>query len=226
MVDSPSVTHKSNRGATYWLTGLSGAGKSTLSEAVKAHMDKVLGDSSKVFILDGDVIRTGLNKGLGFDEASRTENIRRIGEVSKLFNMAGVIVFVAFISPIAKDRDSAKQLHKDANLAFYEVHISASLEVCEKRDVKGLYKKARAGEIPNFTGVSANYDEPAACDLNVNTGDMTLAQSVSFVQKHMEEQKIISNKAEPIIFESLIKAASAEEAAAAAEMPSIDIDLT
>jgi adenylyl-sulfate kinase len=115
-------------------------------------------DPTKVFILDGDVIRTGLNKDLGFSAEARAENIRRISEVSKLFNLAGVIVFVAFISPYAKDRDFAKNLHKEAGLKFFECHISASLEVCEARDVKGLYKKARAGIIPVFTGISDPYD--------------------------------------------------------------------
>merc|ERR1719327_1485038 len=115
MVDShTAITHKSLSGATYWFTGLSGAGKSTLSEALKKHIDKVTGDGSKCFILDGDVIRTGLNKGLGFSEEDRAENIRRISEVSKLFCMSGAIVFVAFISPYSKDRDFAKKLHHEA----------------------------------------------------------------------------------------------------------------
>ena len=163
-------THKSLAGATYWFTGLSGAGKSTLSEALKKKLDTMTGDKSKVFILDGDIIRMGLNKGLGFSAEDRTENIRRISEVSKLFNMAGVIVFVAFISPYSKDRDFAKNLHAEAGLKFFECHISASLEVCEGRDVKGLYKKARAGDIPKFTGISDPYEAPTHGDLDVNTG--------------------------------------------------------
>ena len=170
MESHSSLTHKSLAGATYWFTGLSGAGKSTLSESLKKHLDAITGDHTKCFILDGDIIRTGLNKGLGFSMEDRAENIRRISEVSKLFNMAGVIVFVAFISPYSKDRDFAKQLHKDAGLKFFECHISASLEVCEGRDVKGLYKKARAGLIPSFTGISDPYQEPENCELNVNTG--------------------------------------------------------
>jgi len=111
MDSSPAQTHKALKGATYWFTGLSGAGKSTLSEALKKNLDTITGDSSKSFILDGDIIRTGLNKGLGFSEEDRAENIRRINEVSKLFNMAGVIVFVAFISPYAGARDLAKASH-------------------------------------------------------------------------------------------------------------------
>ena len=190
-------THKSLAGATYWFTGLSGAGKSTLSEALKAKLDTMTGDKSKVFILDGDIIRMGLNKGLGFSAEDRTENIRRISEVSKLFNMAGVIVFVAFISPYSKDRDFAKNLHAEAGLKFFECHISASLEVCEGRDVKGLYKKARAGDIPKFTGISDPYEAPANCDLNVDTGAQTLDQSAAFVINHMEEQAVIAKSSEP-----------------------------
>jgi len=148
------------KGATYWFTGLSGAGKSTLSGALKVKLDALLGDDKKVFILDGDVIRTGLNKDLGFSATDRAENIRRIAEVSKLFALSGQIVFVAFISPYGKDRDFAKQVHADAGIPFYECHISATLEVCEGRDVKGLYKKARAGVIPHFTGVSDPYEAP------------------------------------------------------------------
>jgi len=220
-----AITHKSGSGATYWFTGLSGAGKSTLSEALKKYMDKCLGDSSKVFILDGDIVREGLNKGLGFSAEDRAENIRRITEVSKLFNMAGVIVFVAFISPYAEARENAKQVHKAAGLPFFECHISASLEVCEGRDVKGLYKKARDGVIPNFTGISDPYEEPKNCDLNVNTGAMSLDQCVAFVMKHMEEKKIIIRKQEPIIFESLIKAPASKESSEANNLPVIDLDM-
>jgi adenylyl-sulfate kinase len=225
MVESTSATHKSLSGATYWFTGLSGAGKSTLSEALKKTLDVNLGDTSKVYILDGDVIRTGLNKGLTFSPEDRAENIRRIAEVSKLFNLAGVIVFVAFISPYAKDRDAAKNLHAASGLKFFECHISASLEVCEGRDVKGLYKKARAGQIPAFTGISDPYDAPTNPDLNVNTGEQTLEQSTAFLLKHMTEQKVISKTSSPIVFESLIQAPTAEEAAEAKDLPFIDLDL-
>jgi adenylyl-sulfate kinase len=189
MVES---TLKVQSGATYWFTGLSGAGKSTLSEAVKARLDKELGDANKVFILDGDIIRTGLNKGLGFSEEDRTENIRRIAEVSKLFNMSGQIVFVAFISPYANGRDFAKNLHRESGLKFFEGHISASLEVCEGRDVKGLYKKARAGVIPKFTGISDPYEEPKNPELKVDTGAMTLDAATQVVINHMLEEGVLS----------------------------------
>jgi adenylylsulfate kinase len=225
MDSSSTATHKSQCGATYWFTGLSGAGKSTLSESLKKNMDKMTNDPSKVFILDGDIIRTGLNKGLGFSAEDRTENIRRISEVSKLFNMAGVIVFVAFISPYSKDRDFAKDLHKAAGLKFFECHISASLEVCEGRDVKGLYKKARAGDIPKFTGISDPYEAPANCDLNVNTGEQTLEQSTAYVLKHMEEQKVLSKISAPVVYECLVSEASEAERTAANAMPHIDLDI-
>merc|ERR1719183_872670 len=201
-------------GATFWFTGLSGAGKSTLAEYVKANMDKALGDNKKVFILDGDIIRTGLNKGLTFSAEDRKENIRRIAEVSKLFNMAGSIVFVAFISPYGADRDFAKALHKDAGLKFFECHISASLEVCEKRDVKGLYKKARAGIIPNFTGVSDPYEEPKDCELNINTGTVPIEGCKNIVVNHMVREGVIQDNSSPRVVESLVHENAAKSAEA------------
>lgn len=162
------------KGATFWFTGLSGAGKSTLSTALKEKIDGMLKDNEKVFILDGDVIRAGLNKDLGFSAEDRAENIRRISEVAKLFAMSGQICFVAFISPYAKDRELARQMHKDKGLPFMECHIAASLEVCEKRDVKGLYAKARAGTIKNFTGVSDPYEAPEKPELKIETGEKSL----------------------------------------------------
>ena len=162
------------KGATFWFTGLSGAGKSTLSQYLKQQLDGMLGDNRKVFILDGDVIRTGLNKDLGFSAEDRAENIRRISEVAKLFALNGQICFVAFISPYAKDRDFAKKIHGDAGLCFHECHIAASLEVCEGRDVKGLYKKARDGIIKNFTGISDPYEAPENPSLRIDTGTLTV----------------------------------------------------
>lgn len=162
------------KGSTFWFTGLSGAGKSTLANAVKAKLDTMLEDKNKVFILDGDIIRQGLNKGLGFSEEDRAENIRRISEVSKLFALSGQIVFVAFISPYSNARDLAKTIHNDSHIPFYECYISATLEACETRDVKGLYKKARAGEIKNFTGISDPYEAPKTPDLDIKTHELTL----------------------------------------------------
>jgi adenylyl-sulfate kinase len=174
MESTQTSKHSIAKGATFWFTGLSGAGKSTLSNALKAKLDTLLGDSSKVFILDGDVIRKGLNKDLGFSAEDRAENIRRISEVSKLFALSGQICFVAFISPYSKDRDFAKNIHNENGIPFYECYINASLETCESRDVKGLYVKARAGEIKNFTGISDPYEAPAHPDLDIKTGELSL----------------------------------------------------
>lgn len=129
-----------SKGATIWLTGLSGAGKTTISELLKKTIDQHYGKEVPSFIFDGDIIRTGLNKDLGFSKEDRAENIRRIAEVTKLFNLSGSIAIVCFISPYEKDRDFARQIHKDSGLEFIEVHVSTSLELCETRDVKGLYK--------------------------------------------------------------------------------------
>ncbi len=161
-------------GCTLWFTGLSGAGKSTLSAALKVRLDQMLGDDMKCFLLDGDVIRTGLNKGLGFSAEDRAENIRRISEVTKLFAMSGQVSVTAFISPYKKDRDFGRQIHESAKLPFIECHIAAPLEVCEQRDVKGLYKKAREGIIKNFTGISDPYEAPENPELEVRTDQLNL----------------------------------------------------
>jgi len=227
MVEATSnstTTHSVTSGATYWFTGLSGAGKSTLSEALKKQLDRLVGDSAKVFILDGDVIRTGLNKDLGFSAEDRAENIRRIAEVSKLFCLAGQIVFVAFISPYSEHRNFAKQVHQAAGLKFFECHISASLEVCEGRDVKGLYKKAREGIIKNFTGISDPYEAPANPDMNINTGELSLDACQSLVINHMMKNGVLRINSERVIAESLWKAATADEAEAIASLPVLDID--
>jgi 3'-phosphoadenosine 5'-phosphosulfate synthase len=221
-MDSATYTH--GKGATFWFTGLSGAGKSTLSEALKKRLDVELGSDKKIFILDGDVIRTGLNKGLGFSAEDRAENIRRISEVSKLFNMAGQIVFVAFISPYKEGRDMAKNLHAAAGLEFCETHISASLEVCEGRDVKGLYAKARSGVIPKFTGISDPFEAPENPDLNVNTGEMSLDQAQDKVIDYMLSRGILNKKSEPRVVDSLVREATAAENAEYENLISVEID--
>jgi len=199
------------KGATFWFTGLSGAGKSTLSNAVKVELDKMLEDDNKSFILDGDVIRKGLNKDLGFTAEDRAENIRRISEVSKLFSMSGQLCFVAFISPYSKDRDFARQIHQENGIPFYECYINASLEVCEQRDVKGLYKKARAGEIKNFTGISDPYEAPSVPDMDIKTGDLSLENCVQFVIKKMLEDGILKDNHQPRVVDSLIETDISEE---------------
>ena len=226
MVESSSATsHSVSKGATYWFTGLSGAGKSTLSGALKEKIDKLVGDNRKVFLLDGDVIRSGLNKDLGFSAEDRAENIRRISEVSKLFCLAGQIVFVAFISPYAKDRDFARKVHADAGLDFVECHISASLEVCEQRDVKGLYKKARAGIIKHFTGISDPYEAPPNPELNVDTGSLNLEACQTKVLNDMLERGVLVDNNKPRVAESLVVAPTEAQAAEAAALKSIDIDI-
>ncbi|MCS5637633.1 MAG: adenylyl-sulfate kinase [Myxococcota bacterium] len=175
------------RGCTVWLTGLSGSGKSTLAVAA----EKELGERGKhTYILDGDNVRMGLNSNLGFSPEDRTENIRRIGEVAKLFTDAGTIVFSSFISPYRADRDAVREIMAEGD--FVEVYVSASLEVCESRDVKGLYAKARRGEIPEFTGISAPYEEPGAPELVVDTGDQALEQSVAVLIEYLEKSGYLS----------------------------------
>ena len=184
-------THTLEKGATFWFTGLSGAGKSTLSSAVKNKLDSILGDSRKCFLLDGDVIRTGLNSDLGFSAEDRAENIRRISEVAKLFALSGQVCIVAFISPYSKDRDFARTIHNKADLPFVECHIAASLEVCESRDVKGLYKKAREGVIKNFTGISDPYEAPENPDLKLDTGSESVDSCVAKVFEKINELGIL-----------------------------------
>ncbi len=152
------------RGATVWLTGLSGSGKSTVAVAAE---QALIRSGHAAYVLDGDNVRHGLNQNLGFSPEDRTENIRRIGEVAKLFADAGLIVLTSFISPYREDRDRVRALHDNGR--FLEVFVDADLATCEARDVKGLYKKARAGEIPEFTGISAPYESPDRAELVLDT---------------------------------------------------------
>ncbi|MFA6475378.1 MAG: adenylyl-sulfate kinase [Patescibacteria group bacterium] len=166
-------TVQRSHGRIIWLTGLSGSGKSTLAVALEQH----LFDQGKlVYRLDGDNIRHGLNKDLGFSAADRVENIRRIGEVSKLFVAAGVTVITAFISPYQADRDLVRQLVKPGE--FIEVFVNCPLEICEQRDVKGLYAQARAGEIKDFTGVNAPYEVPTHPEVVINTEKQSIDQAL------------------------------------------------
>lgn len=156
-----------------WFTGLSGSGKSTLAVQLEAQL---FARGFKTYLLDGDNIRTGLNKDLSFTDEGRVENIRRIGEVSKLLLDAGVIVLSAFISPFKADREQVKAIVGASN--YMEVFVNTPLEVCEQRDVKGLYKKARAGEVKNFTGIDSPYERPESADLVIKTETLTVEQSV------------------------------------------------
>ncbi|MDB3999931.1 adenylyl-sulfate kinase [Schleiferiaceae bacterium] len=164
-----------HKGHILWFTGLSGSGKSTVASAVERELHQ---KGIKTFILDGDNVRAGLNSDLDFSAASREENIRRIAHVSALMKDAGLVVLSAFVSPYRKDRDFVREC---ANNDFSEIFISTPLEVCEQRDVKGLYAKARAGEISNFTGISAPFEEPANPELDVPTHEMSIEEATAMV---------------------------------------------
>lgn len=177
------------RGATVWLTGLSASGKSTIAFTA----EHLLVESGRLaYVLDGDNIRHGLNRNLGFSPADRTENIRRIGEVAKLFADTGVLTFTSFISPYRADRDMVRKLHEEGGLPFIEVFISAPVEVCETRDPKGLYAKARAGQIPEFTGISAPYEAPLNPELTIDTAVLTPTQAAERLLGYLRENSLIS----------------------------------
>ena len=171
------------RGVTIWLTGLSGSGKSTIAVAA----EKALVQSGRLaYVLDGDNIRHGLNSNLGFSPDDRTENIRRIGEVSKLFTDSGVICFASFISPYRQDRDAVRAIMEPGD--FIEVYVAADVETCEARDVKGLYAKARSGEIPEFTGISAPYEAPEKPELVLDTAVQSIEESVTELMAYLDRR--------------------------------------
>jgi len=175
-----------HRGCTVWLTGLSGSGKSTIA----VELEKRLWDRGvRAYILDGYNVRHGLNKNLGFSPADRTENIRRIGEVAKLFTEAGMVAITAFISPYREDRDQVRALMPDD---FVEVLVECPLEVCEQRDVKGLYQKARAGQIKEFTGISAPYEPPAKPELALRTDRQSVDESVAAIVGLLAQRCVLS----------------------------------
>ncbi|MYF69541.1 MAG: adenylyl-sulfate kinase [Proteobacteria bacterium] len=178
------------KGATIWFTGLSGSGKSTIAIA----LERALFRRGKLsYRLDGDNVRLGINKNLGFSEADRTENIRRIGEVAKLFGDAGTISLSAFISPYAADRDEVRRLHEDADLRFvFGLGASPPTEA-ERRDPKGLYKRARAGEIRNFTGIDDPYEAPANPEIHLRTDRLTVKEEVSAIIGYLERHGIIES---------------------------------
>ena len=175
------------KGMVLWFTGLSGSGKSTVANAT----EKLLHDLDiHTYILDGDNVRMGLNKDLGFAPEDRTENIRRITEVSKLFADAGIIVLTAFISPYLDDRKSARKIIGDVD--FIEIYVKADLSVCESRDPKGLYKKARAGEIKGFTGIDAPYEPPVNPEIVLETDRYSIIECAQFVVDYLLKNKIIN----------------------------------
>ncbi len=176
------------RGCTIWFTGLPSSGKSTIAFT----LEHALVERGRLsYVLDGDNIRHGLNKNLGFSPDDRVENIRRIGEVAKLFADAGVVTCTSFISPYRADRDQARAIHDAAKLPFIEVYVKASIELCEQRDPKGLYKKAKAGEIKEFTGVSAPYEEPQKAELVLDTAELSVAQAAQTVLDYLGQRGLL-----------------------------------
>jgi adenylylsulfate kinase len=176
------------KGATIWFTGLSGSGKSTIAFTLE---HALVQRGRLAYVLDGDNIRHGLNKNLGFSAADREENIRRIGEVAKLFADSGAITMTSFISPYRKDRDNVRELHKAEQLLFIEVHVNTPIETCEQRDPKGLYKKARAGQLKNFTGIDDPYEPPAQPELSIDATATSPQEATVLLLQYLEKQGII-----------------------------------
>src|SRR6202011_1307980 len=177
------------KGATLWFTGLSGSGKSTFAFTLE---HALVQQGRLAYVLDGDNIRHGLNKNLGFSAADREENIRRIGEVAKLFADAGVITMTSFISPYRKDRDLVRALHVEGKMPFIEVHVNTPIETCEQRDPKGLYKKARAGQLKNFTGIDDPYRPPLQPELTLDATNVSPQEATVLLLQYLEKQGILS----------------------------------
>ena len=175
------------KGVTIWLTGLSGSGKSTIAVELE---HALIENKHQAYILDGDNIRHGLNKNLGFSPEDRTENIRRIGEVAKLFTEANIITIAAFVSPYREDRDNVRKLLDHGG--FIEIYVKCSLEVCEARDTKGLYKKARTGEVKDFTGISAPYEEPLNPELTIDSSKLSVEESTRAILNYLEENGYVT----------------------------------
>ncbi|MGR3293021.1 MAG: adenylyl-sulfate kinase [Candidatus Scalindua sp.] len=175
------------KGATIWLTGLSGSGKSTIAVELE---HALIENKHQACILDGDNIRHGLNKNLGFSPEDRTENIRRIGEVAKLFTEANIITIAAFVSPYREDRDNVRKLLNHGE--FIEIYVKCSLEVCEARDTKGLYKKARAGEVKDFTGISAPYEEPLNPELTIDSSKLSVEEATRIILDYLEAKGYVT----------------------------------
>lgn len=178
---------KNQQPVILWFTGLSGSGKSTIANALESKLFEM---GHHTYLLDGDNIRHGLNKNLGFSDEDRVENIRRIGEVAKLFVDAGVIVMTAFISPFRADRDMVRSIVAEGE--FIEVFVDTPLELCEERDPKGLYKKARAGQIKNFTGLDSPYEVPAQSELVVKTAEKSVEEIVSEVLGYLKQRGLLT----------------------------------
>ncbi|KAI4737291.1 adenylylsulfate kinase [Aureobasidium sp. EXF-12298] len=184
---------RKQQGATIWFTGLSASGKSTIATALEQHL---LQQGLAAYRLDGDNVRFGLNKDLGFDEKSRNENIRRIAEVAKLFADSSCLALTSFISPYKADRQTARELHEkvadsETPLPFIEVYVDISVEEAEKRDPKGLYKKARAGVIKDFTGISAPYEAPEKPEIHIDSANTSVEEAVVIITKYLEKEGLL-----------------------------------
>jgi adenylylsulfate kinase len=177
------------KGATIWFTGLSGSGKSTIAFTLE---HALVQRGRLAYVLDGDNIRHGLNKNLGFSAADREENIRRIGEVAKLFADSGVVTMTSFISPYRKDRDTVRALHVEGKLPFIEVHVNTPIATCEQRDPKGLYKKARAGQLKNFTGIDDPYEPPIHPELAIDATSISPQDATVLLLEYLQKEGIIS----------------------------------
>jgi len=177
------------RGCTLWFTGLPSSGKSTAAFTLE---HELIRQGHPAYVLDGDNIRHGLNKNLGFSAEDREENIRRIGEVARLFADAGLIAMTSFISPYRKDRDHARQLHVEAGLGFIEIFIDTPVEICEERDPKGLYKKARRGEIKGFTGVDDPYEAPLHPEMVIRTAESSPAETAAAILGYLQEHGYVN----------------------------------
>ena len=179
---------KNQKPCILWFTGLSGSGKSTIANAVEIKLNEL---KKHTYLLDVDNVRMGLNKGLTFCDEDRIENIRRVGEVSKLFVDSGIIVLNAFISPFRKDRESVRLLVEDEE--FIEIYIDTPLRVCEERDPKGLYRKARDGAIKNFTGIDSPYEKPKSPQIHIETSKLSIEESVEIVIQYLEKNGYIND---------------------------------
>jgi adenylylsulfate kinase len=177
------------KGVTIWFTGLSGSGKSTIAVALESSL---MNKKKLSYRLDGDNIRLGINKNLGFSAEDRSENIRRIGEITKLFADAGIITLASFISPYLEDRQNVRDLHRDGRIPFIEVFVDCELASAETRDPKGLYKKARAGEIKNFTGIDDPYDAPTKPEIHLISDQMSLEQEVDIILDYLDERGFLN----------------------------------
>ena len=178
---------KGQKPCVLWFTGLSGSGKSTIANALEVKLNEL---NKHTYLLDGDNIRLGLNKGLSFSDADRIENIRRIGEVSKLFVDAGIIVLTAFISPFRNDRKQIRDLINQDE--FIEIFIDTPIDICESRDPKGLYKKARDGEIANFTGISSPYEAPENPEIDIKSGEISIEECVNEIINYLEQNNYLN----------------------------------